>query len=101
MGTETLTPKGRNLLHAINRQNCKYLSTGEPTYWLSDPNKLPDLLDFFILHGITLNYMQVASSFDLSSDHSPVIATLSAYVISKSTIPTLITNQIGTAFVHT
>jgi hypothetical protein len=46
-------------------------------YWQTDPKKLPDLLDFFILHGITSNYMQVDSSFELSSDHSPVIATVS------------------------
>jgi hypothetical protein len=39
-----VTPKGINLLHAINRQNYKYFSTGERTYWPSDPNKLPDLL---------------------------------------------------------
>jgi hypothetical protein len=40
------TPKERNPLYDINRQNCKYLSTGEPTDWPSNPNKLPDLLDF-------------------------------------------------------
>jgi hypothetical protein len=65
-GARLITPKGRNLLHAINRQNCKYLSTGEPIYWPSDPNKLPDLLDFFIFHGLTSNYMQVESNFELS-----------------------------------
>jgi hypothetical protein len=39
------------------------------------------------------NYMQVESNFGLSSDHSTVIATISTHVISKSTIPTLITKQ--------
>jgi hypothetical protein len=82
-GARLTTPKGRNLLHAINRQNCKYLSTGEPTDGPLNPNKLPDLLNFFILHGITSNYMQVESRFELSSDHSPVIATISTHVISK------------------
>jgi hypothetical protein len=37
--------------------------------------------------------MQVESSFELSSDHSPVIATMSTYVISKPTMPTLIKKQ--------
>jgi hypothetical protein len=92
-GARLVTPKGRNLLHAIIRQNCKYLSTGEPTYWLSYPNKLPDLLEFFVLHGITSNYMQDEFNFELSSDHSLVIATISTHVISKSTIPTLNTKQ--------
>jgi hypothetical protein len=31
-GMRFVSPKGRNLLHTINRQTCKYLSTGEPTY---------------------------------------------------------------------
>jgi hypothetical protein len=34
----------RLLFFLSNRQNCNYLSTGEPTYWPSDYNKLPDLL---------------------------------------------------------
>jgi hypothetical protein len=37
-GARLITPKGRNLLEALNRQNCNYLSTGEPTYWPSDYN---------------------------------------------------------------
>jgi hypothetical protein len=85
------------------RVDCKYLNTGEPTHWATDPKKLPDLLNFFILHGITSNYMQVESSFELSSDQSPVIAIMRAYAISKSTTPILITKkkQIGTTFVYT
>jgi hypothetical protein len=47
-GARLITPKGRNLLEELNKQNCNYLSTGEPTYWPSNYNKLPDLLDFFI-----------------------------------------------------
>jgi hypothetical protein len=37
--------------------------------------------------------MQVESSFEISSDHSPVIATISTHVIRKSTIATLITKR--------
>ncbi|PNF31018.1 hypothetical protein B7P43_G18156 [Cryptotermes secundus] len=44
-GARLITPKRRNLLHTINRQNCKYLSTGEPMYWPTDPNRLPGPLD--------------------------------------------------------
>jgi hypothetical protein len=50
-GARLSTPKERNPLHAINRHNYKYLITGESTYWPSEPNTLPDLLDFFILHA--------------------------------------------------
>ncbi|PNF38076.1 hypothetical protein B7P43_G18153 [Cryptotermes secundus] len=88
-GARLSTPKGRNLLKALIQQNCNYLSTGVPTYWPTDPNKLPDLLDFFINKGVTSNYIQVEPNFELSSDHSPVIATLSSHIISKPSIPTL------------
>jgi hypothetical protein len=68
-GARLTTPKGRNLLGVTNRHSCNYLSSGEPTYWPSNSNKLPDLPDFLILHGITSNYMQVECRFELSSDH--------------------------------
>jgi hypothetical protein len=92
-GARLITPKGKNLLEAMNTQNCNYLSTGEPTYWPSDYNKLPDLLDFFIYKAITTNYIEIESNYELSSDHTPVIATLSTNVIYKQTIPTLATNR--------
>jgi exonuclease III len=37
-GARLITPKGRNLLEALNKQTCNYLYTGEPTYWPSDYN---------------------------------------------------------------
>jgi hypothetical protein len=45
--------------------------------------------------------MQVESSFEFSSDHSPVIATMSTYAISKSTTPTLITKHTNWDSFHT
>ena len=92
-GARLTTPKGRNLLQAIHANNCKHISTREPTYWPSDPNKKPDLLDFFVLRGITASYIQVESNFELSSDHTPVIATLSRYQINNPSMPTLSTKQ--------
>jgi hypothetical protein len=89
-GARLITSKGRNLLEAMNRQNCNYLSMGEPTYWPSDYNKLPDLLDFFIYKGITTNDIQIESNHELSSDHTSVIATLSTHVIYKPKILTLL-----------
>ncbi|PNF35987.1 hypothetical protein B7P43_G02293 [Cryptotermes secundus] len=91
-GARLTTTKGRNLLEAMNRRNCNHLSTGEPTYWPNDYNKLPDLLDFFIHKGITRNYIQIESNHELSSDHTPVIATLSTHVINQSPVNTLVTN---------
>jgi hypothetical protein len=83
-GARLITPKGKNLLEAMNRQNCNYLSTGEPTYWPSDYNKLPDLLDLFIYKGITTNYIEIEPNHELSFDHTPIIATLSTHVIYKT-----------------
>jgi hypothetical protein len=64
----------------------------DATYWPNDYNKLPDLLDFFIHKGITKNYIQIESNHELSSDHTPVIATLSTHVINKPPINMLVTN---------
>jgi hypothetical protein len=91
-GARLITPNGRNLLEALNKQNCNYLSTGEPMYWPSDYNKFPDLLDFFIYKVIATNCIQIESNHELSSDHTPVITALRTHVINNPTIPTLFTN---------
>jgi hypothetical protein len=64
-------------------------------------NKLRDLLDFFIYKGITTNYIEIESNHKLSSEHTPVIATLSTHVIYKPTIPTLATNRTNWNCFHT
>jgi len=92
-GARLTTPKGRNLLHAITGHNCHYLSTGEPTYWPMDLTKLPDLLDFIGTQRVPANYIQLESTFELSSDHTPVIATLSATTILKPPTPKLTTSH--------
>jgi hypothetical protein len=92
-GARLITPKGRNLLEALNKQNCYYLSTGEPTYWPSDYNKLPDLLDFFIYKDIATNCVHIESNHELSSEHTPIIATLSTHMINNPTIPTLVNKR--------
>jgi hypothetical protein len=88
-GSILTTPKGRNLLQSITNHNCSYLSMGEPTYWLSDPNKMPDLLDFFMFKSIATNYIQIKANWDLSSDHIPIITTLSTHIIHKPKTPRL------------
>jgi len=44
-------------------KRLNFLSSGKPTYWPTDPRKLPDLIDFAIVRKIPL----------VSSDHSPVL----------------------------
>lgn len=75
-GARCTSTRGRQLKRCVDENNLNILSTGEPTYWPSDPQKLPDLLDFFITHGISYLYTGIESSLDGSSDHTPVILTL-------------------------
>ena len=77
-GSRSLTPnpKGRQLYATLKSQNLTPISTGEPTYWPSDKNKLPDLIDFAVTKGINPERFSAKSCLDLTSDHSPIIITL-------------------------
>lgn len=88
-GSRISNAKGKELYSAGNELNCSFLSSGKPSYWPTDPGKLPDLIDFFITRGVSSNYTKVDTSLDLSSDHTPVILTLSDTVISKPSSPAL------------
>lgn len=83
-GSRLISPgKGNALFNAIHENKCKYLSPGGPTYWPTDTGKLPDLLDFFIIKGISSSYTRVEGINDLTSDHIPVLLSVSATVIKK------------------
>jgi hypothetical protein len=71
------------------KKNYSFLTTGNPTYWPTDPNKHPDLLDFFVTNGISSTYTAIEPTYDLSSDHSPLIATTSTSPIYVQPIPRL------------
>lgn len=84
-GSRTTTTKGRELWQAITTANATGLSNGKPTYWPSDPNKIPDCIDFFITRAVSANYTEVNNVDDLSSDHSALILTLSNTILRKQT----------------
>jgi hypothetical protein len=88
-GSRITTTKCRELFNLSQVKNYSFLSTGHPTYWPTDPTKQPDLLDFFVTNGISSPYMDIESSYDLSSDHSPVITTISTSPIYIKPIPRL------------
>ena len=71
----------------------EYVSTGQPTYWPTDLNKIPDLLDMFIINGINDNYIDIESCLDIYSDHTPIIITVSTMIIRKSQSPALYNNR--------
>jgi len=78
--TRLITPKGRTFLSAIPECHCTYYSTGELTYWPTDHQRIPDLLDFFVARRVAANSTRVESIFELSSDHSPIIATVGTHI---------------------
>lgn len=65
-GSRLTTIKGKELHEAAAKLNCNYTRTCKPTYWPSDPKKIPDLLDFFISRKVSPNYIVVEENFDLN-----------------------------------
>jgi hypothetical protein len=86
-GSRITTTKGRKLFNLLQQCNYSFLLTGRPTHWPSDPARQPDLLDFFIRNGISSTYLDNEPSYNLSSDHSPIIATISTSPIQVSPHP--------------
>jgi hypothetical protein len=66
------------------------VSTGKPTYWPTEPNKLPDLIDFFVVKNVSTNYIKIDEGYDLNSDHSPSLLIISEHIITKAQNPILI-----------
>lgn len=82
-GSRMTNVKGRNLLKAIRICNSNHISTGEPTYWPSDPKKKPDLIDFCIIKNVDKRKISMQSCLDLSSDHSPIILEYSSEIVAE------------------
>ena len=76
-GSRLMNPRGRQLYKVlVDRKNgIDFVSPGHPTYWPADPRKIPDLIDFAISKNINRNSITTEISYDLSSDHSPIIVT--------------------------
>lgn len=88
-GSRLSTPKGKELYQAACEFKCDFVSTGKPTYWPADKDKIPDLIDFFVVKGLSTNYTHIASDESLSSDHTPIILTVSSSIIFKCAPPSL------------
>jgi hypothetical protein len=80
----------------MEQLNLNHISTGEPTYWPSDWKKLPDLLDFCVTKGIPHN----SALFDLSSDHSHVLITLTPSVLNQAPPPRLFDSKTNWDYFH-
>jgi len=77
-GSRLVTPKGRQLYNAIIKVNKKldFVSPGSPTFWPTDPRKVPDLIDFAVTKNIPRNILSAKAFSGLSSDHPPMLITL-------------------------
>jgi hypothetical protein len=71
-GYRLITPRGREVLKTMKRNNLGHLSMGEPTFWPSDRNKLPALVDFCVTKGIPKDFAVAKSCFAFFSglDHT-------------------------------
>lgn len=92
-GSRLCTPKGRQLVRSINKKSISILSGGSPTYWPTDPNKLPDLIDFYLYKGLNTNLFSIANSTEMSSDHTPVMLTYCAALPARSVPKTVNYNK--------
>lgn len=88
-GSRLVSTRGKELLEAVIKCGCNWHSTGKPTFWPTDVNKIPDLLDFFITRKLPITYISIEEGLDSSSDHSSILLTLSDKIISKPSNPTL------------
>jgi hypothetical protein len=86
-GSGLITPEECELLKTKESNNLTQISTGEPTYWLSDRNKLQDLVDLFVTEGIRQDFDVAKSCFDLSSDHSPILIILKSNALNLEKYP--------------
>lgn len=88
-GSRLISPKGRELFKAMTKLKLSHISSGSPTYWPSDLKKIPDVIDFCVTKGVANHLVNAESCLDLSSDHSPIILTLSNYFESTLRTPFL------------
>lgn len=52
---------------------CEFHSTGKPTNCPTHTTKIPDVIDFFEVMGVFVNNIYVEDSYDLGSDHLPLL----------------------------
>ena len=89
-GSRLTTTKGKELLNAIKELKCDVISTGKPTYWPTDQNKIPDFIDFFITKDLSTSYIKSKQSYDMNSDHSAIYLEISETILYKENRPTLV-----------
>ncbi|CAD7082579.1 unnamed protein product [Hermetia illucens] len=75
-GSQLTTPKEKELTNQYLRTTLHRITGGSDTYWLSNPNKISNIIDFGVAKNVNSNLIKVVTT-NLSLDHSPTIITLS------------------------
>jgi len=81
-GSRVTLTRGREILSTMDGLGLSAVASGHPSYWPTDGAKIPDLLDFFVVRGISTNYL-CDTSLELSSDHTPVLLTVNISIPTK------------------
>ncbi|GBP10679.1 Probable RNA-directed DNA polymerase from transposon BS [Eumeta japonica] len=68
--------EGSNIVQHNYKNGLRRHLKWEPTYWPSDRQKIPDVIDFGVTKNISRELVDVEASLDLSSDHSPTIVSI-------------------------
>lgn len=71
-------PKGSALEEAINLIGGNFISPRKPTFYPHDPNKSPDIIDFFAYNNLPLLNKTTCDVIERKKDHDPV--TLCIYI---------------------
>jgi hypothetical protein len=70
-GSRLTTTKGSEFYEATKGHHWDAHTTGRPTYWPTDVNKVPDLLDFFVSKNLSSSFIDVTEEFDLLTSLCP------------------------------
>ncbi len=89
-GSRYTTTRGRQLHQTILSSGLEAISSGQPTYWPTHQNRLPDILDFFVTQGIPRARCRATTVADLNSDHIPVVLTVSSRPLASVLPPPLV-----------
>lgn len=86
LGWRLITPR-KWIRQTMGANNLEQISTNQPTYWPSDSNKIPVVIDFCITKGIDTKIGMAEFCLDLLSDHPPVIVTIHSQILNKEKQP--------------
>lgn len=65
-GSRIITSRGRMLFNTISEMGLGVISSGQPTYWPTDRQKISDIIDFGVIKNMLRDLYKVEASLDSS-----------------------------------